>query len=402
MSEKDTKSKRNFSTKFLILAVVFALAAGLLAGTSGSNLIVEAAYRVGLKIPVIGSDSPDFSDARSIYHMLKSKYNGDISNEKLKAYLNKGVAAAAEDPYTEYYTEQEARELEKDLDGTIGGGIGAELGMRNNKPTVVRPLKDSPAEKAGLKAGDIILAVNNKATANMSIEDIVRMVRGEVGTTAKITIRRGSERMYISVKREEITSPDIETQIKNEIGIIKLSRFGTDSAAKVRAAAEDMKHQNVKGVILDLRGNGGGYLQTGIDVAGVWLNDKDVVSEKGKSNNPKTLKSGKQAILNGMPTVVLIDSGSASASEIVAGALKDYQAATLIGEKSFGKGSVQEMIDLPKGDMLKVTVANWYTPKGKNISKEGIEPDKKVELSSDDINNNRDPQLDAAVDYLQK
>ena len=402
MSEKDTKSKRNFSTKFLILAVVFALAAGLLAGTSGSNLIVEAASRVGLKIPVMGSDSPDFSDARSIYHMLKSKYNGDISNEKLKAYLNKGVAAAAKDPYTEYYTEQEARELEKDLDGTIGGGIGAELGMRNNKPTVVRPLKDSPAEKAGLKAGDIILAVNNKATANMSIEDIVRMVRGEVGTTAKITIRRGSERMDISVKREEITSPDIETQIKNEIGIIKLSRFGTDSAAKVRAAAEDMKHQNVKGVILDLRGNGGGYLQTGIDVAGVWLNDKDVVSEKGKSNNPKTLKSGKQAILNGMPTVVLIDSGSASASEIVAGALKDHQAATLIGEKSFGKGSVQEMIDLPKGDMLKVTVANWYTPKGKNISKEGIEPDKKVELSSDDINNNRDPQLDAAVDYLQK
>lgn len=402
MSEKDTKSKRNFSTKFLILAVVFALAAGLLAGTSGSNLIVEAASRVGLKIPVMASDSPDFSDARSIYYMLKSKYNGDISNEKLKAYLNKGVAAAAEDPYTEYYTEQEARELEKDLDGTIGGGIGAELGMRNNKPTVVRPLKDSPAEKAGLKAGDIILAVNNKATANMSIEDIVRMVRGEVGTTAKITIRRGSERMDISVKREEITSPDIETQIKNEIGIIKLSRFGTDSAAKVRAAAEDMKHQNVKGVILDLRGNGGGYLQTGIDVAGVWLNDKDVVSEKGKSNNPKTLKSGKQAILNGMPTVVLIDSSSASSSEIVAGALKDHQAATLIGEKSFGKGSVQEMIDLPKGDMLKVTVANWYTPKGKNISKEGIEPDKKVELSSDDINNNRDPQLDAAVDYLQK
>lgn len=402
MSEKDTKSKRNFSTKFLILAVVFALAAGLLAGTSGSNLIVEAASRIGLKIPVMGSDSPDFSDARSIYYMLKSKYNGDVSNEKLRAYLNKGVAAAAEDPYTEYYTEQEARELEKDLDGTIGGGIGAELGMRNNKPTVVRPLKDSPAEKAGLKAGDIILAVNNKAVANMSIEDIVRMVRGEVGTTAKITIRRGGERMDISVKREEITSPDIETQIKNEIGIIKLSRFGTDSAAKVRAVAEDMKHQNVKGVILDLRGNGGGYLQTGIDVAGVWLNDKDVVSEKGKSNNPKTLKSGKQAILNGMPTVVLIDSSSASASEIVAGALKDHQAATLIGEKSFGKGSVQEMIDLPKGDMLKVTVAKWYTPKGKNISKEGIEPDKKVELSSDDINNNRDPQLDAAVDYLQK
>lgn len=402
MSEKDTKLKRNFSTKFLILAVVFALVAGLLAGTSGSNLILEAASRVGLKIPVMGSDSPDFSDARSIYYMLKSKYNGDVSNEKLKAYLNKGVAAAAEDPYTEYYTEQEARELEKDLDGTIGGGIGAELGMRNNKPTVVRPLKDSPAEKAGLKAGDVILAVNNKATANMSIEDIVRMVRGEVGTTAKITIRRGSERMDISVKREEITSPDIETQIKNEIGIIKLSRFGTDSAAKVRAAAEDMKHQNVKGVILDLRGNGGGYLQTGIDVAGVWLNDKDVVSEKGKSNNPKTLKSGKQAILNGMPTVVLIDSSSASASEIVAGALKDHQAATLIGEKSFGKGSVQEMIDLPKGDMLKVTVANWYTPKGKNISKEGIEPDKKVELSSDDINNNRDPQMDSAIGYLKR
>ena len=393
--------KRRFSSSFLFVAVVIALIAGLLIGHSGFNVVAAVAQQLGINTPS-AVQPVNLSDVQDVYKIVKSKYNGDITDEKLQQYLSKGVAAATEDPYTEYYTVEEAEELEKDLEGNIGGGIGAELGMRSNKPTVVRPLKGTPAEKAGLKSGDIILSVNETSTTGLTIDEVVRMVRGEIGTTAKLALQRDGKRIEVSIKREEIVSPDVETHVKDGIGIIKLSRFGTDSATKVRAAAEDMKRQNVKGVVLDLRGNGGGYLQTGVDVASIWLNDKLVVSEKGKINGDKEIKSSKQAILEGKPTIVLINQGSASASEIVAGALKDHQAATLVGEKSYGKGSVQEIVSLPKGDMLKITVANWHTPSGKNIGKEGIEPDKKVEMTADDINNNRDPQLNAAIKELTR
>ena len=180
-----------------------------------------------------------------------------------------------------------------------------------------------------------------------------------------------------------------------------MSRFDKDTGSKVRAVAEDMKRQSVKGVVLDLRGNPGGYLDAGVDVASVWLNGKLVVTQR-YTNKADELKAKNKPILEGVPTVVLIDAGSASASEIVAGALRDHKAATLIGEKSYGKGSVQELRQLPNGDELKVTIAKWYTPAGKNISKDGIHPDEEVKLTHDDVNANKDPQLEAALRKLIK
>lgn len=390
---------QRFSGAFVTTAVVVAIATGILMGARGSEVFSIVMAQFG--VATAGFDTVDLTEAQAVYRALKSRYNGDIDEEKLSQYASKGIVSAAGDPYTEYYTPEEAEELEKDLSGSIGGGVGAELGLRNNKVTVIRPLKGTPAEQAGVQAGDIIVAVNDEITLHATIDETVRKIRGEVGTTVKLTVQRGNDRKDIAVKRAEIVSPDVETSVHGTIGVIKLSRFGSDSGQKVRAAAESMKRQGLKGIVLDLRGNGGGYLQTGVDVAGVWLNNKTVVGEKGKYSPKKTLKSGKQPILEGVPTVVLINAGSASASEIVAGALKDHKAATLIGEKSYGKGSVQEIIELPKGDILKVTVASWYTPAGKNISKEGITPDKNIELTSDDVNNDRDPQLAAALEALR-
>lgn len=392
-------SSRKFSGIFVVGLAVVAAAVGFVVGTRSDQVIAVMTGQMNL---AVAQDTIDLSDVQQTYRVLKSKYNGSLKEEELAQFASKGLVEATGDPYTEYYTEEEAKKLEADLSGNIGGGIGAELGLRNGRVTVVRPLKDSPAQKAGLQAGDVILAVNETSAQNRTVDEVVQVVRGEVGSTVKLLVERGSERKEISIERKEIIAPDVETRIEGKVGIIKLSRFDRESAAKVRAGAQDMKRQGVESVVLDLRGNGGGYLQSGVDIASVWLNDKVVVKEKGATHTAREERSGSSPLLEGVPTVVLIDAGSASASEIVAGALRDHGAATLIGEKSYGKGSVQEMVTLTNGDLLKVTIANWYTPSGKSITKEGIVPDQKIELTSDDINNDRDPQLEAALQRLSK
>lgn len=380
--------------------VVGLLVIGFIMGMYGRPIMAAVASQLGVQVPQL--QSVDVSGAQEIYRLLQQKYNGEVDPAKISQYASKGIASAVGDPYTEYYTPEEAKELENDLKGSIGGGIGAELGMRHGRVAIIRPLKGSPAESAGVQAGDVILSVNDTVVSHATTEEVVRLIRGEIGTSVKLLVQRGGERKELSVKRAEIVSPDVETEVRDNIGIIKLTRFGSDSASKVRAAAVQMKRQGVKGVVLDLRGNAGGYLQTGVDVAGLWLHDVPVVSEQGKHSRNRTLHAGKQAILKDTPTVVLTNAGSASASEIVAGALKDHKAATIIGEKSYGKGSVQEVVHLQDGAILKVTVASWFTPAGKNISKEGVAPDVAVELTSEDVNHGRDPQLDAALGKLRQ
>jgi carboxyl-terminal processing protease len=297
---------------------------------------------------------------------------------------------------------KEAEEFNKDLTGNIGGGIGAEIGSRGSKPTVLRALDGSPAQKAGLQAGDVIVAVNDESASGWSVSDTVNKIRGDIGTTVKVTVLRGTESKDFTITREQITSPSVDSTVVDGIGIMTMRRFDDTTTDLARKAAQDFKNQNVKGVILDLRGNGGGLLTAAQDVSGLWLRDKVVVSERTNGKVTDELRSGGNPVLEGVPTVVLTNGGSASASEIVAGALQDNGAAILIGEKTFGKGSVQKLIDLQDGSVLKVTVARWYTPNGKNINKEGISPDKKVELTADDANAGRDPQMDAAKAYLKK
>jgi carboxyl-terminal processing protease len=295
---------------------------------------------------------------------------------------------------------KEAKEFNNDLSGQIGGGIGAEIGMRNDVPTIIRILPGNPAEKAGVLAGDIIIAVNGESTGEWTATKTAEKIRGQVDTTVKVKVIRNTEEKEFTITRATVNNPSVQTSVTNGIGTLTISRFDGETAALSQKAAQSFKEQNVRGVILDLRGNGGGYLTAAQDVAGLWLNDKVVVSERTNGRVVEELKSGNNAILSGIPTVVLVNGSSASASEIVAGALQDHKAATLIGEKTFGKGTVQKVVDLGADTLLKVTIARWYTPNGKNITKEGISPDQVIELKAEDANANRDPQMDAAKQKL--
>lgn len=391
--------KASFSGIFVASAVVVAVLVGFVAGMRGTELLGLLGSNIGVQVQ---TDQLDTSSLQEVYRKLNAKFDGDLESDKLIEYASRGMVQATGDDYTQYFSAQEAEELRNDLSGNIGGGIGAELGKRNERVTVIRPLVDSPAARSGVQAGDVILGVNDKSVNKQSVDEVVKQIRGEVGTTVKLTVERDGEPKEISVTREKIVAPDVETKLvkDNTIGVMTVSRFDKDTGSKVRSAAEDFKKRGVEGVVLDLRGNGGGFLDAGVEVAGVWLNDEVVVSERRGGEVVEELRSGKNPVLGDMPTVVLINAGSASASEIVAGALSDHGKATIVGEQSFGKGSVQELIDLTNGDSLKVTVARWYTPKGKNITKEGIKPNKEVELTKDDLNASRDPQLDAAVSQI--
>ena len=249
----------------------------------------------------------------------------------------------------------------------------------------------------------MIAEIDGKDASTLAVDKAVEKIRGPKGTKVKLRIIRDEkEDLTFEITREEINIPSVESKVLDSgIGYIKISRFGDDTAELSRTAAEKFKNDGVKNVILDLRGNPGGYLEAAVDVSSLWLNNKTVLQEKRDGKIIKTYSSRGTSPLEGIQTTVLIDEGSASASEITAGALHDNKAATLLGVKSFGKGSVQEPQTLKNGGLLKITVARWYTPNGKNIDKEGIQPDQKVERSEDDYKAGRDPQLDAAITKLQ-
>ena len=263
----------------------------------------------------------------------------------------------------------------------------------------MRVLDNLPAKRAGLLAGDTIIAVNNDSTVGTQVDEVVKKIRGEAGTTVEIKVVRGEnhEEKVFQVTREEITSPSVSSKVENGTGIMTISRFDGKTGGLARKAAHDFAEQGVQKVVVDLRGNGGGEVQAAQQVLGIWLGaGQTVITERKGDKVVDTIKSEGSVLLGDKKTVVLMDDRSASASEIVAGALKDYDKATLVGTKTFGKGSVQQLFPLEGGAQLKVTIAKWYTPKGKNINKEGIKPDKEVQLTADDANAGRDPQLDAA------
>lgn len=392
------QKKTRFSAMFVGVAVAVSLIVGFAAGTRGAEVLTLVGAPFGVEV---STKTLDLSSLQETYRKLDSRYDGKLDTKELVEYANKGMVQATGDEYTQYFTASEAEKLRDDLAGNIGGGIGAEIGLRNSQPTIIRPLKDSPAAQAGLKAGDIVLAVNDSSVRDKTVDEVVQKIRGEIGTTVKLAVERDSEMQEVSITRAEIISPDVESEVVGGVGVITVSRFDKETARKVRAAADDFVRKDLKGVVLDLRGNGGGYLEAGIDVASVWLDNKVVVSERRGEQVIGEKKSAKRPVLQDMPTVVLINAGSASASEIVAGALHDHGRAQLVGEKTYGKGSVQELVSLSNGAELKVTIAKWYTPKGKNITKQGIEPDQEVELTPEDIEADRDPQREAAVKLLK-
>lgn len=346
----------------------------------------------------------DYSSVNQVYQVLKANYNGKVSTSQLLDGLKEGLASATNDPYTVYFNPQQAQAFSDELNNSFSG-IGAELGKDDQgNLIVVAPIKGFPADTAGLKAQDIITAINGQSTAGVAIDTAVNEIRGQQGTKVTLqVVRNKSATLSFTITRENIKLPSVTTKtLDGNIGYMQIISFANDTALLAQKAAAQFQAAHVKGIILDLRGNPGGLLTAAVDVSSLWLpQGKTVVTEKGTVGTQTSTAAGNN-VLNGIPTVVLIDDGSASASEITAGALHDDGAAYLIGTKSYGKGVVQQLINLKDGGQLKVTVANWYRPNGQNINKQGITPDQIVSISDADVQAGIDSQLQAAESYLNK
>lgn len=395
------QQKIAFTKVVLVIAAGFALfSIGVGVGKGNITLGPDAIFRKSV------SNAPsklDFSSVEQMYNTMRKQFDGELHEQELIDGLKRGLASATGDPYTEFLNAAEAEEFNQDLNGTFSG-IGAELGKDENFIVIVAPIAGFPAEKAGLQPRDIIAEINGESAYNINVTEAVGKIRGEAGTTVKLkVIRDRSQELDFEIKRETITIPSVESEmLDGSIGYLKISRFSDDTDGLAKKAAAEFKARGAKGVILDLRNNPGGLLESSVSLSSLWLpKGKTVLVEKRGGVVIRTFTSSGTATLEGIPTVVLINEGSASASEITAGALRDNGAATLIGEQTFGKGSVQQLERLSGGGLLKVTVARWFTPDGKNIDKEGIEPDKKIEITEKDFEADRDPQLDAALKELE-
>lgn len=391
----ETRAKKQISVSTLVMSCIIVAIAFFALGTR-SYLLPSLFSKSSAPAQL------DFSSLNEVYSALRSKFDGDIDTSKLIDGAKHGMVDALGDPYTVYFNAEEAKAFDSDLNGTFEG-IGAELGKTNGQLTILSVLADTPAEKAGLEKNDIILKVNGEDTSALTVGEAVTKIRGEKGTSVRLTILRGDTTQEYSITRGTISTPSVTSEVLDgNIGYLRISRFGDDTAGLAKKAAEDFKSKGVTKVILDLRGNGGGLLTAAQSVSSLWLKEgTTIVGERTGGVTTDTLKAQGDAVLEGVETVVLVDGDSASASEIVAGALKDNKAATLLGEKTFGKGSVQVISDLTNGGQLKVTIAKWYTPNGVNINKEGIQPDKEVKLSDEEAKAGNDTQKDAAIQLLQ-
>lgn len=346
----------------------------------------------------------DYSSVESLYDSLKGSYDGKLDANKLTDGMKKGLIEASGDPYTIYLNAKDAEEFNKQLNGTFSG-VGAELGQDSNKNLIiVAPIAGFPAAKAGLRPQDMIVEIDGKSTAGLNTAEAVSKIRGPKGTQVKLRVLRDKKQdLSFTLTREDIKIPSVKYEVLDgNIGYMQINQFGDDTTQLAVKAAQEFKNKGVKGVVVDLRGNPGGLLTAAVDVSSLWLKKgATVLQEKRDSLVISTETANGSETLLGVPTAVLINEGSASASEIMAGALKDNKVATLFGVKSFGKGSVQQIKELPSGGELKVTIARWYRPSGENIDKKGISPDKEVKLSDDDIQNGRDPQKDAAISFVK-
>lgn len=327
----------------------------------------------------------------------------ELTGQKLFFGAIHGLVEAVGDPYTTFFTPAEDKQFRSSLNGSLEG-IGAELTVRKGYVVVVAPLRGSPAEQAGLKPDDVITHVDEKDIEGLPLSQVVGLIRGEKGTRVTLTIQRVTQTKEITITRDKITVPSIRSELREEgdqtIGVASLIRFGDETLDELIKALKEFQEKDIDGLVIDLRYNGGGYLEGAISVTSLFLDKGEVVSVERREGEPIRHYVSGRPLLPNIPLVILINKGSASASEIVAGALQDHDRALIVGEKSFGKGTVQEVFDLPGESSIRVTVAHWLTPNGRNLGKEGVEPDIKVELTEEDFEEDRDPQLDEAIRQL--
>ena len=392
------KKQTAISKSFYLVSLIIVFMGGAVAG----HLIDIPSFRKSSLTSLNNNSKLDYTSVQEAVDALKSSYDGQLNDSDLLDGLKKGLAEATDDPYTEYFTASESKDFNEQITGSFTG-IGAELGKENDNIVVIAPLKGFPAEKAGVQAKDIILKINDEDATSLSITEAVGKIRGPKDTDVKLTLLRGSEQVEVTITRSDIKVPSVDYKVENGgICYIAISRFSDDTDTIVKEAASTCKSQNANKILVDLRNDPGGYLDQAIRVASHWVDQgKTVVSEKRGGVVIKDHQAIAGQEFKGLKTVVLINGGSASASEILAGALKDYGLATLVGEKSYGKGSVQEVDPLSGGASIKITIARWYTPNDKNIDKQGIEPDEKVDITVDQIKAGEDPQKAKALELLK-
>ncbi len=361
---------------------------------------------VNKQVPTALAENTDFEPFWKAWQLVKEKYpEADKTTNQDHVYgAIKGLLASFGDPYTTFFTPEESKAFESQISGEFGG-VGMEMGQKDGVLTVIAPLKNTPAAKAGVMAGDKIVKINDKLSADMSVDSAVDMIRGEPGTSVSITIvREGlSQPKVIDLVRAKISIPTVDTEKNTEKGVfvIKLYSFSAQSPGLFQNALKEFADTGYDKLVLDLRNNPGGYLEAAVSMASWFLPQGEVVvKEIGKTDKDVTVhKSAGPGIFNGkIKMVVLVNKGSASASEILAGALSEHGVATLMGTQTYGKGSVQELMKLTSDTSIKITIAKWYTPKGVSISESGLTPKVKLEPNKDET---KDTQLQEAIDYLK-
>jgi len=352
----------------------------------------------------------DLSEFWRVWELLEEKYVSASSTDSLSIDDRiegaiKGLVGSYKDPYTVFLPPSEASMFEEDISGNFGG-VGMEVGIRDSLVTIIAPLPNTPAAKAGLLAKDVIIEIDGTSTEDMNIDKAVRLIRGEVGTEVSLKIYRQGETEFLDfvIIRDEITIPTVETERQGDVFIVSLYSFNALAESKMQNALREYAQSGANKLVLDLRGNPGGYLQSAVAIASYFIpSGKTIVRENyGEGLAEDSYRSQGRLLgdFNPENMIVLIDGGSASASEILAGALQEHGIAKLMGEQTYGKGSVQELLNLRSGASLKVTVARWFTPNGVSISENGLTPDYSIDRTPQQIMEDIDPQLKAAIQYL--
>jgi len=402
--------KRHYTTLvYIILSLV------LLVGVFSVGTYVGYSHRPAIeKIISITNKEPqvettaDFESFWKVWNLLneKSIYAKKITDQERVWGAITGLASSLGDPYTVFFPPEENKLFNEEIQGSFGG-IGAEIAVKDKVLTIVAPLKDTPAWNAGVKSGDKVLRIDKVETTDMTSDKAISLIRGPKGTVVTLMILRPGERQTreFKITRDDIAIPTIDTELRSDdIFVIKLYSFSQNSSQLFNEALKQFTESGSHKMLLDLRGNPGGYLDAAVNMASWFIDEgKVIVSEDFADNRkPNVFRShGPKIFDDRLALVILVDGGSASASEILAGALREHGVATLVGERTFGKGSVQELIEVTDTTSLKVTVANWLTPNGTSISNGGLEPDIKVPYTIKDADAKRDPQLDKAIEILK-
>ena len=418
-------SRNNFLIISLVAMIFFVFGVGIGQNVQLIRPSVAPESTADLSNPLCPAGLPEFVDPTQVdfnlfwdvWASLEDRYykRSDIKDQELFYGAIRGMVASLHDPYTVYFEPKAAEEFNKELEGKFEG-IGAEIGIKQDRLTIIAPLPGSPAEQAGLLPGDKILSIDAFDTTNIFVDEAVDRIRGTKGTTVTLTIfRKGdSATMEKSIRRDEIVVNTISWKFvgsKKDLAYLRVYSFDQDTANDFRDAVTKILRQSPKGLIVDLRANPGGFLDVAVKMASFWIAPQAtagpglkpgvIVQERFSDGRVQYYQAEGRPKFDKIKTIVLVNEGSASASEILAGALQDYGLGVTVGEKTFGKGSVQDYSPLPDGSALKITVAEWLTPKGISINEAGINPQVEVKMISDDVNQDRDPQLDKAIQLLE-